>query len=121
MEASLSDDPNRRALEAIAQALEAFRDARNSPLEVIRIPSPGSVIGRAGELMPASYVNFYIGNRAVAVPVYGTAFDEEAVSRIAALFPGRRTLGIDAKALLAGGGAFHCVTQQQPSSPGGDV
>ena len=121
MEARSSDDPNRRTLEAIAQALQRFRDARDSPLEVIRIPSPGSVIGRAGELMPASYVNFYIANRAVAVPVYGTAFDEEAVSRIAALFPGRRTLGIDAKALLEGGGALHCVTQQQPSSPGGDV
>jgi len=121
MEARSSDDPNRRTLEAIAQALERFKDARRSPLEVIRIPSPGSVIGRAGELMPASYVNFYIANHAVAVPVYGTAFDEEAVLRIAALFPGRRTLGIDAKALLEGGGAFHCVTQQQPYSPGGDV
>jgi agmatine deiminase len=121
MEARSSADPNRRALEAIARALERFKDAHDSPLEVIRIPSPGSVIARGGEPMPASYVNFYIANHAVGVPVYGTPFDEEAVSRIAALFPGRRTLGIDAKALLEGGGAFHCVTQQQPSSPGVDT
>ncbi len=121
MEAKSNGDPNRRVLEAIAGALERFRDASDSPLEVVRIPSPGSVIGKAGELMPASYVNFYVANHAVAVPVYGSVFDDEAVAAIARLFPGRRTIGIEAKALLAGGGAFHCITQQQPISPRGDA
>jgi agmatine deiminase len=119
MEARTSDDPNRRSLEAIARALTDFRDAPGRPLEVLRIPSPGSVIGRGGELMPASYVNFYIANHAVAVPVYGSPFDDQAVSAIAELFPGRRTIGIPAKALLSGGGAFHCITQQQPAALGG--
>ena len=119
MEARSSDDPNRQALESIARALAGFKDAAGRPLEVLRIPSPGSVIGKAGELMPASYVNFYIANHAVAVPVYRSSSDDEAVSAIAALFPGRRTIGIPAKALLSGGGAFHCITQQQPAALGG--
>jgi len=51
----------------------------------------------------------------VAVPTYGVPRDAEAVDAIAALFPGRRTVGLSAKAILSGGGAFHCITQQQPA------
>jgi agmatine deiminase len=64
--------------------------------------------------MPASYVNFYVGNAAVVVPTYGAPWDDEAVQRIGTLFPGRRCIGVDARAVLTGGGAFHCITQQQP-------
>jgi agmatine deiminase len=64
--------------------------------------------------MPASYVNFYIGNRTVVVPTYGVPADDRAVQAIAALFPDRRTVGIDARAVLTGGGAFHCISREQP-------
>jgi agmatine deiminase len=64
--------------------------------------------------MPASYLNYYLSNASVIVPTYGTRWDDEAVERIGALFPGRRTHGVDARAILTGGGAFHCITQQQP-------
>jgi agmatine deiminase len=68
--------------------------------------------------MPASYVNFYVCNASVVVPTYGCDADAEAVDRIASLFPGRRTVGVDARAVLTGGGAFHCITQQQPRVEG---
>jgi agmatine deiminase len=118
MRPSGSDDPNRDALEAIARALSVMSDARDRRLEVVRVPSPGLVEDLDGTPMPASYVNFYIGNRAVVVPTYGTGWDDEAVQTIAALFPGRRTIGVPAIAILAGGGAFHCITQQQPQGAG---
>jgi agmatine deiminase len=109
MEARASDDPNREVMRTL------IRDASAHGLEVVRVPSPGRIVDGEGRVMPASYVNFYVANAVVAVPTYGSPFDDEAVERIAALFPGRRTVGIDARAILSGGGAFHCITQQQPA------
>ena len=115
MQATTEDDPNASIMDDIARDLSAMTDARGRRLEVVRVPSPGRILSHDGAVMPASYVNFYIGNTTVVVPVYGSPADEDAVRAIAALFPGRRTLGIDARAILSGGGAFHCITQQEPS------
>jgi agmatine deiminase len=115
MEAREANDPNAAVLDAIASELAAARDAKGRPLEVIRIPSPGRIVDGNGRVMPASYVNFYIGNQSVAVPNYGSKWDAEATQAIAALFPGRETVGASCRAILEGGGAFHCITQQQPS------
>ena len=109
------DDPNAETLEAIARQLSEMSDARGRRLEVVRSPSPGLVLAEDGRVMPASYMNFYIGNRAVIVPTYGTRYDDEAVHAISKLFPERKTIGVSANAILTGGGAFHCITQQQPA------
>lgn len=121
MRASGEDDPNRAVLDAVVRTLRAARDADGQALEVVEIPSPGRVLGRAEvdgdvrlDVLPCSYVNFYIGNSTVVVPTYGSANDEAAVAAIAALFPGRRTVGIDALGLIIGGGGFHCISKQQP-------
>lgn len=110
-----SDDPNSEVLAEIAAQLRAFTDARDRKLEVIEIPSPGLVLDPDGEIMPASYLNFYIANHSVAVPIYGSKSDEKAVEAIAACFRDRQTIGLSAKHILLGGGAFHCITQQQPA------
>ncbi len=114
MEPRTSDDPNREVLLALMRDAAALHDARGRRIEVVRLPSPGRVVDGGGRVMPASYVNFYIANTCVVVPTYGSPFDDEAVERIGALFPGRKTVGIDARAVLTGGGAFHCIAQQQP-------
>ena len=116
MEARDADDPNRTALGKIAADLAEFRDAKGRAFEVIRVPSPGLVQSRDGEAMPASYLNFYVANTTVVVPTYGSPCDAEAVELVAACFPTRRTVGVSARALLTGGGAFHCITQQQPAA-----
>lgn len=114
MSPTAAADPNREVLLAIERDLRSFRDAAGRALEVVTVPSPGLVGRPEGEPMPASYLNFYVGNRAVVVPVYGAPPDKRAVETIAALFPGRETAGVCARDLLEGGGAFHCVSQQQP-------
>lgn len=118
MEAQDSADPNHDVLATIVEDLSSMRDAQGRALDVVRIPSPGVVEDAGGDAMPASYVNYFISNRTVVVPTYGSRYDAEAVARIAACFPGRRTVGCSARAILSGGGAFHCITQQEPLGSG---
>jgi agmatine deiminase len=101
-------DPN----EAVYR--DAAIRARRFGLDVVRVPSPG-LVRRGEEIIPASYMNFYIGNAAVIVPQYGAGNDEDAVAAIQALFPGRRAVGLRADHILTGGGSFHCISQQVPA------
>jgi agmatine deiminase len=110
-----ADDPNAEALDAIFAQLAAARDARGRMLQVIRIPSPGKVLSDEDEIVPASHMNFIIGNAAVIVPTYGAPCTNAALDAFKPLFPGRAVIGLPARHILSGGGAFHCITQQQPA------
>jgi agmatine deiminase len=114
MQAQASDDPNRDTLDAIFETLQSAHDARGRKLEVVRIPSPGPVLSTEGEVMPASYMNFIIGNRRVLMPVFGTAWDAKAQQALQAVFPRHEVVACSARAILEGGGTFHCMTQQEP-------
>jgi agmatine deiminase len=92
---------------------DAARRLADAGLDIVTLPSPGKVI-RDGEIIPASYMNFYIGNAAVVVPLYGAANDKTAVEAVQALFPDRRAVGLRADHVLTGGGSFHCISQQLP-------
>ncbi len=116
MEPASTSDPNHDVLLAIRRELEAMTDARGRRLQVHVVPSPGLVADGDGEPMPASHVNYLVTNGVVVVPLYETRHDDAALKAFESLFPGRRVVGVQARAILAGGGAFHCITQQVPSS-----
>ncbi|AOL93336.1 agmatine deiminase family protein [Porphyrobacter sp. LM 6] len=107
-EATGKDDPN------AAIYADATARAEAAGVEVVRIPSPGR-IERDGVIEPASYVNFAITSHLVVVPTFGSPHDAEGVAAIAALFPDRDTVGLPGEAVLAGGGGFHCASQQMPA------
>lgn len=104
-----ADDPN-AAIYADAKAR-----AEGFGVEIAEIPSPG-LITRGDFIEPASYANFAITSSLVVVPTFGSPHDDDGIAAIAALFPDRATIGLPADAVLAGGGGFHCASQQMPGA-----
>ena len=104
-----ASDPNQEILQENLALLEGRGD-----LEVLRIPMPPRLEGPDGRL-PASHLNFYIGNAAVLVPTFGGGSDREALRVLEGAFPDRGVVGIDCRALVHGLGTLHCVTQQVPA------
>jgi agmatine deiminase len=104
-----ADDPN------AAIYADAARRARDFGVSVAQVPSPG-LIEAHGMIQPASYMNFVVTTHAVIVPIFGSPHDADGVAAIAALFPGRDTIGLMADAVLIGGGGFHCSSQQLPAA-----
>lgn len=106
---SAHGDPNGAVYQNMATRLA------ETDLEVVTLPSPGRILNQDGDIIPASYMNFYIGNAAVVVPQYGTPNDVAAVEAVQALFPDRVAIGLRADHILTGGGSFHCISQQVPA------
>ena len=81
-------------------------------------PAPAAFSTRMARSPPASHLNFVIANGVVVVPVFGTNTQVEALRRLQAVFPDRKVVGLPAFGLLgagdAGGGAFHCITREEP-------
>jgi agmatine deiminase len=108
-------DANHAALKADQAILSKHRDDEGRRLEVVPIEMPPRVESDDGRL-PASYANFYVGNSAVLVPVFGDARrDSSAMETLSEYFPRRKVVPIDCRALVYGFGGIHCVTQQQPA------
>jgi len=110
-----ADDPHARIYDSAARELAGATDAAGRELKVVRIPTPGRVVGANGVSAPASHMNFIIANRAVIMPTYGARGAAWALDALRTLFPGREVIGLPSRALLTGGGSFHCITQQEPA------
>ncbi|HLJ51662.1 MAG TPA: agmatine deiminase family protein [Bryobacteraceae bacterium] len=89
-------------------------------LKVVMLPMPEPV-WFDGQLLPASYANFYIANGLVLVPTFNDPNDRVALNTLAALFPDREVVGISCVDLVLGLGTLHCMTMQQPSETGRDI
>ncbi len=118
---------SRNALEILSKT----RDAKGRKIEVYKIHQPGPLFmtkqeslgvdfskgalpREEGDRLAGSYVNFYIANKGVIVPLFNDPHDKAALETIRHLYPDREVIGIQARELLLGGGNIHCITQQQP-------
>ncbi len=61
------------------------------------------------------YVNFYVADDALIVPVTGAETDGAALELLAGLYPGREAVPVSGTTLAHGGGGVHCITQQVPA------
>lgn len=95
------------------EILKNSKNALRESLQVIRLPMPEPMYF-GEERLPASYANFYVGNKVVIVPTFNDKNDRIALSLIADCFPDRETVGISAVDLVLGFGTLHCLTQQEP-------
>lgn len=115
------------------ERLQDARDARGRRLKVHKVPMPpplslsekeavgvvsreGTIPRQAGERLAGSYVNFYIANGGIVMPLLDARTDRLAASKLKRLFPGRRLVGVPAREVLLGGGNIHCITQQVPAA-----
>ncbi len=130
-------DPQYEMSRADLEYLEKETDAKGRRIRVHKLNIPdhpvlvtegdlsnyefeeGEDMRDAGERLAASYVNYYYVNGAVLVPQFGgenAESDVRAMKILKELCPGREVIGIDARAILLGGGNIHCITQQIPAA-----
>jgi len=109
-----SKDDNYRCLQENYERLQSAKDQSGGKLEIVTLPCPSPVYFENSRL-PASYANFYIANEVVLVPVFDDANDKSALGILQELFSERKVIGLRCNEVVAGLGAIHCVTQQEPA------
>lgn len=111
-------DPNFERSREHLRILENETDARGRRLKVIQIPQPPVMVYQHKRLT-LSYLNFYMVNGGILLPVFGLETDEAAISILKEVFPDRTLVTVDGMKLVKEGGNVHCLTQQMPK--GGDA
>ncbi|MFT5526711.1 MAG: agmatine deiminase [Pirellulaceae bacterium] len=107
-----SSDENYASLYANQQALSEAVDPNGNSWQIIPLPIPAPMYYE-GSRLPASYCNFYIANSIVLVPAFDDPHDEIARTTLQQCFPDRDVVLANARDIVWGLGAFHCLTQQQ--------
>jgi len=93
---------------------ENRRRAEAAGLDVIDFPHLAH--GRVGHHdVMLSYLNLYLCNGGVVVPLAGAPPDEAALEAVSAAYPDRQVVGVPALTIAFGGGGPHCITQQVPA------
>jgi agmatine deiminase len=124
-------DPQYEISRDALERLSAARDARGRRFKVRKLMQPGPlhmtaeeaagvdhVDGteprRSGARLAGSYVNFYVANRHVVMPLLDPKRDAAAAAVLKRAFPAREIVGVPGREILLGGGNVHCITQQVP-------
>lgn len=109
--------PDHELSAQITRLLSEQTDADGRALRVVPVPAPATVRDRSG-WVDYSFINHLVVNGGVVACTFDDPNDAEALDVLAAAYPGRRVVTVDARPLFARGGGVHCITQQQPAVPG---
>ncbi len=108
-------DPHTRIVNENLACLRSQTDANGRSFEVLPLEEAVDA-DVTSDIFCRSYINFYITNGGVIAPGYGIASDAKARAAIQAAYPDRKVVMVQVNAIAAGGGAIHCITQEQPAS-----
>jgi len=95
------------------ERLKRAKDAAGRSLEIIEIAQPSRREFR-GERIPASYINFYIANGGIVLPIFDDPADRPAIETLERAFPDRVIAPVPGIHIVRSGGCIHCITQQEP-------
>lgn len=109
------EDSQYEPLRENLRRLESAQDAAGRSLEIIEIEQPARQ-EFGGNRVCASYINFYIANSAIVLPVFGDPADRLAVETLERAFPDRLVAPVPGLDIVRAGGCVHCITQQQPAA-----
>jgi agmatine deiminase len=110
---SNKNDDNYSVLQDILKSLKRLRLENGKQMDIVELPMPSAVVYEDMRL-PASYANFYIGNKYVIVPTFRDKNDDRALEILQSCFPDRKVVGLDSIDIIWGLGSFHCLSQQEP-------
>ncbi|MCG8634636.1 MAG: agmatine deiminase [Desulfobacterales bacterium] len=126
------DDPQFEISRHAHEILSRATDARGRKLTVHKLRQPGPLyitqeeslgfdlvedakMRKEGDRLAGSYVNFYMANNGIVMPLFNDPADRAAVDTMEKIFPDRKVIGVSTREILLGGGNIHCMTQQQPA------
>jgi agmatine deiminase len=113
------DHPDHAIMGRIREELSAATDATGRRFEIVDLPAPETLTDAEGPV-DYSYINHLVVNGGVIACGFGEPrADARAREILAAAYPGRKVVTVDARELFARGGGIHCITQQQPTSRSG--
>ncbi|MFA9375802.1 MAG: agmatine deiminase family protein [Lachnotalea sp.] len=111
-------DPNYAITNENLTILKNSTDALGRKLEIIEIPQPPARYYK-GVLLTLSYLNFYLVNEGLILPIFGEdaqQLDQQAQEILQKVYPNRKIVTVDGMALIKEGGNVHCITQQMPDT-----
>ena len=106
-------DKNYKRLKENLKILKKSKIENGKKLKIIKIPMPKPIY-IDNIKVPASYLNFYIANKIVLLPVFNDKNDKKVFLIFKKFFKSRKIIPIDCSELIWGFGAIHCMTQQEP-------
>ena len=107
------NDKNYKNLNENLKILKKSRDERGKKFKIIKVPMPSPIFIDKTRV-PASYMNFYICNKKVLLPIFKVKEDKIAIKIFINYFKNRKVETVDCSKLIWGFGAIHCMTQQEP-------
>ena len=106
-------EKNHKKLNENLKILKNAKDINGEKFRIIKIPMPkAKYIGKVR--VPATYLNFFIANKVILLPVFNDKNDIKVLKIFKNFFKFKKIITIDCSKLIWGFGAIHCMTQQEP-------